>query len=164
MGSSSERYKLLVCVCCFSQGNSSSPSSPVSPPTPSPTPSPGPFSHHGIVALGKPHTPSAPSLNPRVGFKVGPLEYTMASLRSESPIRPPSHLPVPEWVSKLVLLNTVCFRPGRVGRRPLPYFLAQVSAVTLCSVLDQKLLKPLSTSALPSCRSASSSSLPGGWG
>ena len=85
----------------------------------------------GIVALGKAHTRSAPSLSslPKVALETVPM---------------------------FVWLNTDRSRPWRVECRPLPFStpLSFRRSALCCSGLSvlRKFLKPLSTSALPSCR------------
>ena len=85
----------------------------------------------GIIALGKAHTCSAPSLSslPKVSLET---------------------VPIFAW------LNTDRSRPLRVECRPLPFStpLSFRRSVLWCSGLSvlRKFLKPLSTSALPSCR------------
>ena len=85
----------------------------------------------GTVALGKAHTRSAPSLSslPKVALETVPI---------------------------FVWLNTDHSRPWRVECRPLPFStpLSFRRSVLWCSGLSmfRKFLKPLSTSALPSCR------------
>ena len=84
----------------------------------------------GIIALGKDHTHSTPSLSclPKVALETVPL-FT--------------------W------LNIDCSQPWRVECRPLPFFtpLSFKQSMLWCSGLSvlRKFLKPLSTSALPSC-------------
>ena len=85
----------------------------------------------GIVALGKAHMRSAPSLSslPKVALETVPI---------------------------FVWLNTDRSRPWRVECRPLPFStpLSFRRSMLWCSGLSvlRKFLKPLSTSALPSCR------------
>ena len=85
----------------------------------------------GIVALGKAHTRSAPSLSslPKVALETVPI---------------------------FVWLNTDRSRPWRVECRPLPFStpLSFRRSMLWCSGLSvlRKFLKPRSTSALPSCR------------
>ena len=85
----------------------------------------------GIVALGKAHTRSAPSLSslPKVALETVPI---------------------------FVWLNTDRSRPWRVECRPLSFStpLSFRRSMLWCSCLSvlRKFLKPLSTSALPSCR------------
>ena len=85
----------------------------------------------GIVALGKAHTRSAPSLSslPKVALET---------------------VPIFAW------LNTDRCRPWRVECRPLPFStpLSFRRSMLWCSGLSvlRKFLKPRSTSALPSCR------------
>ena len=85
----------------------------------------------GIAALGKAHTRSAPSLSslPKVALETVPI---------------------------FVWLNTDRSRPWRVECRPLPFStpLSFRRSMLWCSGLSvlRKFLKPLSTSALPSCR------------
>ena len=85
----------------------------------------------GIVALGKAHTRSTPSLSslPKVALETVPI---------------------------FVWLNTDRSRPWRVECRPLPFStpLSFRRSMLWCSGLSvlRKFLKPLSTSALPSCR------------
>ena len=85
----------------------------------------------GIVALGKAHTRSAPSLSslPKVALETVPI---------------------------LVWMNTDHSKPWRVECRPLPFStpLSFRRSMLWCSGLSmlRKFLKPLSTSALPSCR------------
>ena len=85
----------------------------------------------GIVALGKAHTRSAPSLSsiPKVALEP---------------------VPIFAW------LNTDRSRPWRVECRPLPFStpLSFRRSMLCCSGFSvlRKFLKPRSTSALPSCR------------
>ena len=85
----------------------------------------------GIIALGKAHTCSAPSLSslPKVALKTVPI---------------------------FVWLNTNCSRPWMVECWPLPFStpLSFRRSMLWCSGLSmfRKFLKPLSTSALPSRR------------
>ena len=87
--------------------------------------------HDGIVALGKAHTRSAPSLSslPKVALET---------------------VPVFAW------LNTDRCRSWRVECRPLPFSTPRSfrQSVLWCSGLSvlRKFLKPLNSSALPSCR------------